>query len=341
MRLDRTQRSRHFGAVAAKQLAETQFEGRFLAKLAIVVMVNPYSEVTMKKIDSATIDATPDGELLEVDPRWREVIEPITLFKDAIDRVAEARTGQPEKTPIRAEDRRTLVEHGIDDADQLRALSEEGVAGAIRGPKSFIKLLLGDFKGEFSPSTKQVRIPPWTALGQNYKYFGIADYAPDGKCEFEERQKIEQDLDEPACATCYGGIPLFAAGEGKNRGSFHRKYNLDQLIFIRTAKYPDGRYLELQSVAFQKNLVLLRIYAVDPNGTEFEDSVLLPFAQLSIPLLKAHGARELKRPWFGLFWLWKPVQTYEQFPWRVNTFRRIAFAMGWRLGVLDRLFIQH
>src|ERR1035437_4578303 len=189
------------------------------------------AEETMKKIESTTIHATPDGELLKVGPRWKEVIEPITLFKDAIDRVVEAPTGtgKKKKDPIRSEDRRILAEHGID-ADHLRSLGQQG-SGAIQGPTSFIQLILGPFTGESSQYIKQVRIPPWTALGWKFKHFRPEDYKSDGKREVDKKKDTER---EPANATCFGGIPLLAAGEGKNRGSFHRQYNFDQLIFIRT-----------------------------------------------------------------------------------------------------------
>lgn len=238
----------------------------------------------MIKINSSIIDATPDKGLLNVDPRWKESIEPITLFKDAIDRVIEAGTKLHEKMPVSEKDRLLLAEQGIH-AALLRARYSSGSASG-QVPMNFIGLILGPFcEGVLEP-VKQVYVPPWTTLGWKSKHFGKKEYEADEREKLNAREEIEKHSGKPASGTCFNGIPLFIAGEGKNRCSFHRQYELDQLIWFYRGIYPNPCELLMQPVLSRINLVMLHW---TKENTRL--STLLQFPKLSVKLLEMYGVK--------------------------------------------------
>lgn len=281
----------------------------------------------MKKIEVNTIESTPEKTLLPVDEGWRLIIEPITLFKDAVDRVRDA---EGKKTTIRSEDRKILAAHNVD-ANALREI-DKARSGSLTGPMNFVQLVLGPFIGEYGSTIGQIRIPSWSALGWQFKYLNESALTEESAFKFL-MQTIEPSLPR-ATATCFGGIPLFVSGEGKNRGSFHRRYEFNQLVEIRTGSYPDAHELRLQSVAFVCDFVALHCF----QGRQ-KTTALLPLPKLSVPLLEAYGVQWIPSPWFGLFLPWIDVLIDSGDKWWVGYRERLAVAWG-SSSLRHRFFIE-
>lgn len=282
----------------------------------------------IKKVEENEIGSTSTSTLLHIDERWREIIEPITLLKDAIDRVRHAEFG--EKIAISNADSMLLKKHDID-AEELRKFEKPGT-GKITGPINFSHLIIGHFAGGWGSTINKVRIPPWSVLGWQRKYLSNLNHTKNDAAEY---LKSRIELSQPvATATCIGGIPLFVSGEGKNRGTYHRRHNFDQLVNLRVASYPNASDLRLQRVALHPHLLVLHYYQ---NG--IRSSNLLPFPQLSMPILEAYGVKQLTSPWCGLFNPFEEVAIpmgntkFEQF------LNRFTLAFG-RLSLKSRLFID-
>lgn len=282
----------------------------------------------MKKITDKSLSSTPENQPLLVDDTWRVVVEPITLLKDAVDRVRDA---EGHEIAIRIDDRARLAAHNIN-ADELRKFDKEG-AGVLTEPISFVQLIMGPFIGTYESKIWQVRAPSWSVLGWQFKHLNKSLSQEASPREYME--KVIEASPVKATASCFGGIPLFISGEGKNRCSFHHQHELSQLVGIRLGPYPDARVLRLQSVAFVSDFVALHCYQ---NGQKI--TALLPFPKLSIPLLEAHGVQKTPSTWFGLFWPWTTILTNKRTKWRIPQHKRLAIACG-LLSLRDRLFIGH
>lgn len=251
-------------------------------------------------------DAGANLGLLNIDESWRPIVQPITHFKDAIDRVREG------ESAIVDSDRELLKSYGIN-AAELRALPKGAFDGPARHltayPDGLAGFILGTFGGAYSSPTTLAHVPAWATLGWLRKpgYLNASRPTSDearGRLAkiYRETRRDRKD----GTVTCFGGIPLFVCGEGKNRGAFHRDHSFRQLVRIRLAPFPIADHLTLQRVAFHHDLLALHCR----TAQGITETALLPFGSLSVPVLESYGVQWRPGVWRGILWPFSVIRTH-------------------------------
>lgn len=237
----------------------------------------------------AQLDRTHESRLvgreqLNIDLEWEPIIRSIVEFKDAIDRSA-----------LLEEEMLTLAERELLAQNDFVPANSKNFD---RSPEGFRKLIMGPFEFKKTDLKRTcLVVPDWSVLG----YLRRPQYI---NRLHDAASIIKNDVDRlnDAFISCYGGIPLFFAGEGKNRASLHREAGLSYLASIVMHGYPAARSLSFQRVAGCKNLVALHAKRRFSKAT-----ALLPFPAISIPLLRAYGAAEIRRPWVGFLYPFRKI----------------------------------
>jgi len=223
--------------------------------------------------------------------QWQPWVNRACELKEAIDHLMH--------WPVQAADSdwatRCLVANGLRLED----------ASAVQGkflcnfPDHFGGALMGSWfgfpRGE-SSDAGWCSIPHWAVLGWVRK----DDYQATPEMPLEQLQRKTAEVDaQPLAAgpTTYAieGIPLFWAGEGKNRTQLFRLANRPRTTPLRI--YPRPRGFERCVV---RRVRLFPCLAVLEYGSGARD--ILPFGRLSIDLLTAVGVRYRAQPSFAALW---------------------------------------
>jgi hypothetical protein len=106
-----------------------------------------------------------------------------------------------------------------------------------------------------------------------------------------------------------GELPIYIAQEGKNRVFLYRSTGEKIRAWVRHVKYPEPKKLYLQKTKFFN---IYELTCRDPDFLEKTSETaarqILPFPEISVPLLKAYGAQEvgvINVPIVRLFKLWR------------------------------------
>ncbi len=230
-----------------------------------------------------------------VDARWRPLLVQASALKEALDH------GLRWKGPHATDDwvRDVLAANGID-LDHARPLASEA-ALKCAFPDHFAQLLLGSWfrAGDEYRSVGWVTIPEWSVLGwvrkDQYRNT-VLDSAATLRLKINGLERRVADAEAIGDSTAVGptthaieGIPLFWAGEGKNRTQLYRLGQVPRTTPLHVYPRPktlDG--LRVRRVAGFKGLAALEF----PRG----DLEVLPFGDLSEAFLGALGVHLHSRP---------------------------------------------
>lgn len=232
---------------------------------------------------------------VSIDARWRPLLNRACELKEALDHLL--------RWPVQAARNEgmsnCLAVHG------LRAQDAEAVQGEFRYsfPDHFAGALLGSWFGHHGQdrAVGWCSIPPWAVLGWVRKdaYKATVDLS----ATMLQETATQVDAQQPAeRITTYGveGIPLFWAGEGKNRTQLFRLANLPRNAPLLL--YPRPR---LERFCVRRLRIFPGIAVLEYHSGERD---ILPFADLSIELLCAMGVRHVARPSLAALWtLWSQL----------------------------------
>ena len=243
-----------------------------------------HSAERLPRIELAGLDRRVNS--LQIDPRWQAVIEPVVLFKDALDRVQNA-------AQVQEADCNLIQRHGLT-VNEVRSSS---FRPAVL-PTQFAELILGPFCGPVERAKVRACVPAWAALGWVRKKAHL-DAPPlvanAARTLLASMYRETRRSRFAGTASCYGGIPLFICSDGKSRGAFHRTHGFRQMIRVRAGEFPDAAALRVQRVAFHPKLIALHWQ----HGTK-KETALLPFPALSLPILESYGVRLSEELWLGM-----------------------------------------
>lgn len=247
-------------------------------------------------------DSPDEPVLLVIDPIWRKSVERACLLKDALDHAIR----WPEKCYGIPSIESTLLKVGFVSAD----FAHGGHKLGPQQPDMFVKLLMGQW---FSRQDKKgeaigcVRVPAWSVMGWVRK----DSYAETPTLPLDEIKQLAKDVpsgatksDPAPSLNCIGGIPLFFAGEGKNRAQLFRLAERPYDSVCTWYSAPDVKKFVAARLVMTKNIVVLR--GIDEDGRRFAD--ILPFGKLSTELLAAAGVSRQARPSLsGWLALWRTL----------------------------------
>lgn len=113
-----------------------------------------------------------------------------------------------------------------------------------------------------------------------------------------EALEVATDAGHDGMASWRKPLPLVICGEGKHRAEMHQEYFADMLVNLEVDPMPPAQELRMRPVLGASNLIALEWRP--PEGPP--QTCLLPFPELSQPLLQAHGVRVSRLPWVPLPW---------------------------------------
>lgn len=233
---------------------------------------------------------------LVIDPKWREPVELACQLKDALDHAIR----WPKDSAGHKSIESTLRQVGFATSDFLLGRHDLGP----KNPNHFAQLLMGHW---FSISEEDhpigfVQVPAWSVMGWVYHHDW---YVKTPELPLAEIIRLANSVpshatkNDPAPSlSCLGGIPLFFAGEGKNRAHLFRLAQRPYVAGCKWYSLPPVENYTATRLAGTTNIVVLR--GVDKNGRLFVE--ILPFGDLSRRLLEAAGVSWKNRPsYFGWF----------------------------------------
>lgn len=223
-----------------------------------------------------------------VDPLWKPLLSRICRLKEALDHAG--RWGS--STPFRSQAQEALKIEGLDFSD-FKIETD-----AVSMPHSFISLLLGGWVNRLDTKCAypSVKVPSWTVVGwvrkEQYK-----DTPSLPQVELEKRIQRISPRDRDESTHCVAGIPVFWAGEGKNRTQLFRLAHASRVGKLTVYCAPDYRRFLARPLIGCKNVAVMSW-----SGRHY----LLPFGSLSRELCLAVGI-----PWSNVprFLDWKRVDS--------------------------------
>lgn len=216
---------------------------------------------------------------------WRPIVEGCCELKEAIDFASR----WPISTQWGSEVKKILASHHLLISDipkhsDLAANFPDHFA-CLLGGKSIFRL-----QRATSNAVQRTALPGWATLGWVRK----DDYAATPTLGQQELMRALEKLPPDATTDVIAGIPLFMAGEGKNRTQIQRLSGARRETYLRVHERPNVALLTARPLAFAPGIVVLE------SGRGYE---LLPFRTASEPLLRAIGVNWVDtpcyRPWLG------------------------------------------
>lgn len=234
------------------------------------------------------INSRPVG-ILEPDSSWKRVIEPITKFKECLDRVRYCQDQGDNE--VSRDDLAWINRYGLT-AEELRGITVD--------PNTFSRWIIGTLReaGDGAQQDYQlVRIPSWSAIGWWRKGYHAVDEQAAQAC----RDQLDRATAEGKESMGYWLSPLLLVicGEGKNRTELHTRFFADMLINLRIEDLSAITELRLRYVLGTSQLLALQHRR--PGGRWVTS--LLPFPELSRPLFAALGGH-VPRGWW-IAWPWR------------------------------------
>ncbi len=239
---------------------------------------------------SAMNDALPPLTLERTGPfvpeAWRSLVEPLCELKEALDHAVR----WPDNTPPRSRVAQVLAWHGLT-PQQAASLKTSHL------PDHFARHLLGDWfraVGEPVGTWARTSLPPWCTLGWVRKdAYRLTPERPQARLRAMVDEIHADDAAMDATAHGLEGVPVFWAGEGKNRCQLYRLAGRARVGRLTLYPTPDLSTWRMAPVLGAQHVVAL----IRPDG----HVQLLPFGRISRPLLKALGVgwtrRLVLRPW--------------------------------------------
>ena len=212
-----------------------------------------------------------------IDQRWFELVAMTSQLKEALDHAVRWDSSGPHDADIEEVlQRYQLSRSDLQDGTKLR----------VGAPHAFAKLLAGKWLtyAQTTSVLPQVSVPPWSILGwvrkDGYRLTPALS-AAQLQVEVDRIEATPADAD----LTTHGmeGVPLFWAGEGKNRTQLYRLADRQRVSKLTLYKRPSLSALKACPLIWAPGIVVLR--SAD-RGVE-----LLPFGDLSKPLLQAIGVK--------------------------------------------------
>lgn len=222
---------------------------------------------------------------VHIDPSWRPILEEICLLKDALDHAFRWHGQGGNETWIND----ALRPHGLDLNDFAEGTKEDGP----NLPDSFLDLLLGKwvFHSTLTPKVQMMEVPPWAVLGWVRK----DEYRKTPSLPMEELKLKAVEVNDSCGATSnadvWTGLPLYLAGEGKNRTQLHRLAEVDRLTRVSEHPFPDIEGFTASPVPFFPWAV-----AIQSNRHRLQ---VLPFRALTERLVLKLGMKWNPKPSWG------------------------------------------
>ncbi len=231
-----------------------------------------------------------DVHVLRVNERWRQIIEPVTMLKERLDRVLNSNAWNAGE--VTSEDVEWAKREGFD--------LENSPSGTGVCPVRYARWIVGSSlqSGE-TMSSVLTRVPSWSAIGWRRRRHAAKDEAD------ARSRRARLDTDTAAGNDGTGDwlqpLPLVICGEGKHRAQMHALYFTDMLVNLRVQRLPATQSLRLRRVLGAPRLLALQHRKHDGRWM----TSLLPFPELSQPLFEAIGVREPRGWWIA--WPWHDV----------------------------------
>ncbi|WP_295551009.1 hypothetical protein [uncultured Pseudacidovorax sp.] len=212
---------------------------------------------------------------------WRPLIEPVCELKEALDHAVR----WPDSTPARGRAAQVLALHGM-------TLQQAAALKTSHLPDRFARHVLGDWfaaSGEPVGTWARTSLPHWCTLGWVRKdAYRVTPDRPQARLRALVDELHADDGAMDATAHGLSGIPIFWAGEGKNRCQLYRLAGRARVGRVTLYPAPDLSAWCLAPVLGARHMVAL----IAPDGRV----QLLPFGRASKPLLSALGVRWRSRP---------------------------------------------
>lgn len=220
---------------------------------------------------------------IQIAPEWQSIVEPITLLKDAIDIASR----WPEIAKNTTWVKETLAASGL----TIEGLGKLGAAALPQCPDHFLKLFLGRciWQEERQPCGWYL-LPDWSTIGWVRKYEGIAQVGrPDAKAAASQLDLDTVNGLSDNTTICVGGIPVFYAGEGKNRASLQRKGGVPRRSKFFFVPLP-SMSLNVASLALCRDVLIAK--------SSLSDQWVVPIGKVAAPLYSALGIEISRVPSF-------------------------------------------
>lgn len=217
---------------------------------------------------------------------WRSLVEPLCELKEALDHAVR----WSDSTPPHGRAAQVLATHGL-------TLQQAAALKTSHLPDRFARHLLGDWfaaAGDPVATWARTSLPPWCTLGWVRKdAYRLTPERPQPRLRALVDELHADDSAMDATAHGLAGIPIFWAGEGKNRCQLYRMAGRARVGQLTLHAAPDLSAWRLAPVLGARQMVAL----IGPDGRV----QLLPFGRVSKPLLLALGMtwrpRPVLRPW--------------------------------------------
>ncbi len=255
---------------------------------------------------------------VSIDARWRPLLSRACELKEALDHLVR----WPAQAARNEGVRQCLVAHGLPAQGAAIVHSEF----RFSCPDHFAGALLGGWFGHQGQglAVGWCAIPPWAVLGWvRQDGFEVTADMTTAQLRAKAAQVDAEQAADPRFST-YGveGIPLFWAGEGKNRTQLFRLANLPRNTLLRLYSRPRLERFCVRRLPLFPSIAVLEYHSGERD--------ILPFGDLSIDLLSAIGVRYVVRPsWAGLWTLWAELRA-------LHGWRQAAWCI-WKGGSAVRL----
>lgn len=226
---------------------------------------------------------------LDFDPAGQALIAPITALKRRLDRVLNSKAWHD----------------GLVSADDVQWARDQGFAlpkkpsGTGIEPQHFIKWIVGPYWFNKHLSAYQLTLfPSWAAVGWNRRLHksDSPEHAQRKRRELDQDTIDSENGREAAYSSWIAPLPLVVCGEGKHRAELYADYFPDMLTNLGVEALPDASTLLIRRIARAPRLAVLQHTRPDSK----REYALLPFPDLSIPLLASIGVRTDASTWLPL-----------------------------------------
>lgn len=206
---------------------------------------------------------------VSIDPAWKSLLEDACVLKEALDHVLRWRDQGPNKQWVNT----ALEQHGLC-VESFRW----GSAGlGPQNPLTFGKMLLGSWISPMSETKCMgiVRMPPWAVIGWVRKdQYQMTPQMSRAKLQ----ETVACVCDEKPSSYGFEGIPLYWAGEGKNRTQLFRLADAPRLSVLTLYARPSFAKFKIRpvvglpwAIAFEMlrlggNSSIRRAFTKNPRG---------------------------------------------------------------------------
>lgn len=219
---------------------------------------------------------------VDIDAAWKPLLEEICILKEALDHAIRWRDHGPNEKWINS----SLKQFGL----SVESLRLGSAKLGPRDPRAFGKMLLGTwFRHSENPEDLgMMHIPSWAVMGWIRK----DQYRNTPQLSRAELRAKAASVNVSAAQekpSTYGfhGIPLYWAGEGKNRTQLFRLAEIQRLANLQLYEPPSFKDFRVRPVAGLPWAVALET----PDSVE-----ILPFGNLSRKIYEVIGVQWLNSP---------------------------------------------